>query len=55
MCVCSVVPYILENYIEYFELNCEIKLMPCLTLLCCRLCIIAYWMFGSPHQLQFLD
>ena len=45
----------LENYIEYFEWNCEIKLVLCLTLFCCILCIIAYWMCGSPHQLQFLD
>ena len=45
----------LENYIEYFEWNCEIKLVLCLTLFRCILCIIAYWMCGSPHQLQFSD
>ena len=45
----------LENYIEHFKWNCEIKLMLCLTLFRCILCIIAYWMYGSPHQLQFLD
>ena len=56
MCVCVQWFLIcLENYIEYFELNCEIKLVPCLTLFRCILCIIAYWMCGSPHQLQFLD
>ena len=43
----------LENYIKYFEWNCEIKLVLCLTLFRCVLCIIAYWMCGSPHQLQF--
>ena len=48
-CIC------LENYIKYFEWNCEIKLVLCLTLFCCILCIIAYWMCGSPHQLPFLD
>ena len=42
----------LENYIEYFEWNCEIKLVLCLTLFRCILSIIAYWMCGSPHQLQ---
>ena len=45
----------LENYIKYFERNCEIKLVLCLTLFCCILCIIAYWMCGSPHQLPFSD
>ena len=45
----------LENYIKYFEWNCEIKLVLCLTLFCCILCIIAYWMCGSPHQLPFSD
>ena len=45
----------LENYIEYFEWNCEIKLVLCLTLFRCILCIIAYWMCGSPHQLQFFQ
>ena len=45
----------LENYIKYFEWNCEIKLVLCLTLFCCISCIIAYWMCDSPHQLQFSD
>ena len=45
----------LENYIKYFEWNCEIKLVLCLTLFCCILCIIAYWMCGLPHQLPFSD
>ena len=45
----------LENYIKYFEWNCEIKLVLCLTLFCCILCIIAYWMCDSPHQLPFSD
>ena len=58
VCVCVCAQWFLiclENYIEYFELNCEIKLVPCLTLFCCISCIIAYWMCGSPHQLQFSD
>ena len=29
--------------------------MLCLTLFRCILCIIAYWMCGSPHQLQFFQ
>ena len=58
VCVCVCVQWFficLENYIEYFEWNCEIKLVLCLTLFYCILCIIAYWMCGSPHQLQFSD
>ena len=45
VCVCVCVQWFLiclEKYIEYFELNCEVKLVPCLTLFCCILCIIAY-------------
>ena len=58
MCVCVCVQWFficLKNYIEYFEWNCEIKLVLCLTLFHCILCIIGYWMCDSPHQLQFSD
>ena len=39
----------LENYIEYFELNCEIKLVPCLTLFYCIVynCLLDVWLTPS--------